>query len=482
MTKMEVGDLKKKMRTCNAPQHKSPRKGMHMIGIGRYEKGVTTNAAFQVRDEVALPEYQRHRKLRSAQRRFFRSVKPLLKESPTTNQFRDKVKAVKEWVELQILEEEFKAHYPGTDDIHSEAGGASNAIAPSHSDTTTEGTNTNPSNDSSGTTTAGNSSVTTKDNTTPNPPKTSSNTSPIAPTKSHHATPACTPSNTADTPSNPYDTTNISKGVSAALNELKAREARRVAMLLQRAEENRSDANVMYSVPTPKTTIYPSHHKNAKYELLNSLNINVMDRSEGLKGDVSRQQMEGILRELVAFNEDNNEPIKYETSGGGNVYRLVKIPVSNNEREFRSKAKKFKWIEEALESSLADGSLGDSMMCMIDYLASHHSDVTQEQLRALSLTPKQMSEFEMAATMKAANIGIGSWREIVKCFVTFTEMKREQFTMSEHAWRKLGTDHGKIEADKYSYQSGEGKRTEKIQWWTMDPASEMEMRLADFAN
>ena len=137
LTKMEVGGLKKKMRTCNAPQHKSPRKGMHMIGIGRYEKGVTTNAAFQVRDEVALPEYQRHRKLRSAQRRFFRTVKPLLKESPTTNQFRDKVKAVKEWVELQILEEEFKAHYPGTDDIHSEAGGASNVIAPSHSDTTT---------------------------------------------------------------------------------------------------------------------------------------------------------------------------------------------------------------------------------------------------------------------------------------------------------------------------------------------------------
>jgi len=56
----------------------------------------------------------------------------------------------------------------------------------------------------------------------------------------------------------------------------------------------------------------------------------------------------------------------------------------------------------------------------------------------------------MAATTKAANIGVGSWRDIVECFVTFIEMEREQFIMSEHAWRKPGTDHGNIEADKYS--------------------------------
>jgi len=54
--------------------------------------------------------------------------------------------------------------------------------------------------------------------------------------------------------------------------------------------------------------------------------------------------------------------------------------------------------------------------------------------------------------------------------------------MSEYAWRKLGADHGKIDSGKYTYSPGKGKRPEIIQWWTMDAASELELRLTDFAN
>jgi len=74
-----------------------------------------------------------------------------------------------------------------------------------------------------------------------------------------------------------------------------------------------------------------------------------------------------------------------------------------------------------------------------------------------------MSKYEMAATMKAANIGIISWREIVKCFVTCCEIECEALTMSECVWRKLGTDHGKIKSGKYFYSPGKGKREEIIQ-------------------
>ena len=47
LTKMEVGGLMKKSKRIILSK-RSQRKGMHMIGIGRYKKGVTTNASFQV--------------------------------------------------------------------------------------------------------------------------------------------------------------------------------------------------------------------------------------------------------------------------------------------------------------------------------------------------------------------------------------------------------------------------------------------------
>ena len=108
--------------------------------------------------------------------------------------------------------------------------------------------------------------------------------------------------------------------------------------------------------------------------------------------------------------------------------------------------------------------------------------MAHDQMRELGLTPKQMSKYEMASTMKAATVGIRSWWQIVKCFVTVCEIERETLTMSEHVWRKLGTDHGKIDSEKYTYSPGKGKRPEIIQWWTMDAASELELRLTDFAN
>ena len=91
-------------------------------------------------------------------------------------------------------------------------------------------------------------------------------------------------------------------------------------------------------------------------------------------------------------------------------------------------------------------------------------------------------QYEMAATIKAAKIGMHSWRKIVDCFVTFFDIERKQLTMSEYSWKQLGTDHGPIESGVYESPRGDGKRPEVVKWWTMDPKMELELRLSDFAN
>jgi len=93
-----------------------------------------------------------------------------------------------------------------------------------------------------------------------------------------------------------------------------------------------------------------------------------------------------------------------------------------------------------------------------------------------------MTAFDIAATMKATNTGIKVWRKFVMCFQTYTGLKREMFTVSEAAWRRLGLGHGEIKNGTWSYDKKDGKRPEKVQWWTMDAAEEVELRLTDYAN
>ena len=119
---------------------------------------------------------------------------------------------------------------------------------------------------------------------------------------------------------------------------------------------------------------------------------------------------------------------------------------------------------------------------MLEYLIKHHGETTKGILLKLGLLPKQMTAFDIAATMKATNTGIKVWRKFVMCFQTYTGLKREMFTVSEAAWRRLGLGHGEIKNGTWSYDKKDGKRPEKVQWWTMDAAEEVELRLTDYAN
>ena len=65
---------------------------------------------------------------------------------------------------------------------------------------------------------------------------------------------------------------------------------------------------------------------------------------------------------------------------------------------------------------------------------------------------------------------------------TYTELEREAFTVSEQAWHKLGANLGKITGDKYTHYIDNNKWHMILQWWAIDPAAELELRLTDFAN
>ncbi len=44
---------------------------------------------------------------------------------------------------------------------------------------------------------------------------------------------------------------------------------------------------------------------------------------------------------------------------------------------------------------------------ILDYLLKKHEDVAQAQLQYLGITQKIMNEYEVAATLDKANLGIG---------------------------------------------------------------------------
>ena len=85
------------------------------------------------------------------------------------------------------------------------------------------------------------------------------------------------------------------------LEELLLKETARLSALTTDNFTN-SISDITFLVPTPKT-IYPPEHKNAKFKLLNRLNFNVMNRSDGAAGLRSRAQMETLIQEVVEFNK-----------------------------------------------------------------------------------------------------------------------------------------------------------------------------------
>jgi len=125
------------------------------------------------------------------------------------------------------------------------------------------------------------------------------------------------------------------------------------------------------SFPTPKSVkLYPSTHRNARYKVLNSLNLDFMNREPGPKGAQSQQNMQGLLRDVFNFNTANNEKNEFQSYTGEFTYHIAKVPLAEDEDDFYIKAKSTKWLEGILENSLKDGDIGTAIKCMINYLVT----------------------------------------------------------------------------------------------------------------
>ena len=430
---------------------------LHVIRVGRYNKGETVDASHQLTDGINPPPSSA--KLRSAQRTLHRRIKdiiyPILHSKE--DEVRQQLEAVVEWVRLKELEEDVEDYAPPANKASNRGARVStDGRASMDIDTHKDAPTKNSSSDN-----------------TPSNKTHESSTCSIGTTQPPAKMYAMPPPAAALTPSPAKMPVPVDVTYNTPFKLPEPPPKQKVPAHLE----------IIVNCPTPKTKCYPDNHPYAtKYPTMNSCGIDLMDRTDSSDGLRSQQNFQGLLREMKDFSLENKEELQYESWTGRVKHKVVHIPLSNDTGDYLKKARDYKWIQETLDWSLRNGTAADSIACMLQYFKLHYPTEFKEKLIDLGVSPKQMNEYEMAATMSEAKIGIGSWRKIVQCFTTFTRMDRVQFAMSESAWRKLGEDHGTITGNKYIYKSEEGKRDEIIQWWSMDPAAELELRLTDFAN
>ena len=446
--------------------------GLHLLRLGKYRKGETTKPSLQLTDYVEPPSCK-SRQIRALQDRLLKAVSPVIKSiRPKTEQFK-KAEAVAEWVRMPELEEDIATYTTSDRARKSTAFWKEEENAQKKtSDVSTKTPEPEPQ-DMNKPANEKNPKVSTHGKLIDEPSTKCSSTN----HKIAHAGIA--------------DTNNID---SSFMNKTSAsypsKQVQSSVQIVQPGDSTNmekgsgSHKDVQYLIPTPKATkklIYPPEHKFAKFKTLNSLNMDVMNDTEGIEGMAATCNRQGLMREMFNYCEEYDIPNQFDTANG-QKYHVVKIPISDDSDELLRKARRNKWIEEMLEASMKDGNLGDAMRCMFKYCLDRHGPVARENLRDLGVMPNQMNEFEIAVTINETKCGIGGWRMMVQCFKTYTGLERKSFAVTEDCWRRLGTDHGDVTANTYVYRKTAGKRAERIPWWTMCPASELELRLTDFAN
>jgi hypothetical protein len=110
---------------------------------------------------------------------------------------------------------------------------------------------------------------------------------------------------------------------------------------MQKEQDNFSSHVVTENSSTLYTSQsrYPTSHTFAKKcPLLNSLNIDLMDQSEGTKGILSQMQMDNLLREIFDFKKEHKEQVSFESLNSAHKNKLFKVPTVT-EKEFSKKEK-----------------------------------------------------------------------------------------------------------------------------------------------
>ena len=232
------------------------------------------------------------------------------------------------------------------------------------------------------------------------------------------------------------------------------------------------------AVPVPPPANLPTY--NAKYPLLSSLNIDLMDRSESAKGLQSKMQMSNLLREIVEYQSNYDGEVGYEANNSKYQYKLLRIPMSDNEQQFYQKAKQHNWVNDLLSNVIRGGKVRDGFRCFVEYMMRRHKDDAQQVFDELGVSPSIMTEHEVAATLHKGGIGIGAWRRVKQCLQTFMGLKT--VSVPENRLRELGNDHGEVTTGEFLYEKAKGERIEKIRYWTLDPAVELVNKVERMVN
>ena len=225
---------------------------------------------------------------------------------------------------------------------------------------------------------------------------------------------------------------------------------------------------------TKEERMYPSL---AKYGLLD-----IIDRS-GDEAEVLRNEvkMNGILNDIVQYTKANETSVTISSWSKGARSELVQVRPCKEGDNFYKLAARTGWIEDMLTACIDPSNDDDNAVrSVIDYLLRRHEVETRDALADAGVIPRILDSFEVAALMDRANLGVGQWREVVKCLKTFQGL--DTISVPEKVVRMLGMDHGKVTTGVFHWQREEGQRKIAIRWWTMDPKDEVFLRLADYAN
>ena len=189
----------------------------------------------------------------------------------------------------------------------------------------------------------------------------------------------------------------------------------------------------------------------------------------------------GIYDDIVKYKRRNNIALGTSAWSKGVYTDFFKVPPCKKKDNFCKLADRTCWIEELLEKCIdPSNEEEDAVHCMIDYLLRRPESKTRDALLEAGVIPSILDPFEVAATMEKVNLGVGQWRELVKCLKTFLGLK--QISVSEKLVTLLGADHGKVTSGVFMFQKEVGQRKIPIRWWTMDPKNEILLCLNDFAN
>jgi len=108
---------------------------------------------------------------------------------------------------------------------------------------------------------------------------------------------------------------------------------------------------------------------------------------------------------------------------------------------------------------VSTGEVKDGPQCFMEYLLGRRVGTTHDEVQELGVMPSIMNEYQIAATLAQAKIGIAQWREIVKCLKSY--MGLEKICVAEKEFRRLGDNHGEINHGVYEYEKDINQKCNK---------------------